>query len=350
MLSNVKQISGYLALKKDGSVWSPEPLESMNQKQDGIFYQVIDGGVVQISNYLEDAGMAVTENGTLYSWGSNWSNAALGRSTEFNTGNRPAAILEQVSYVNGHFAIRKDGSLWSWGSNTFGTVGDGGGGTVVAPVKVMEHVVGAWVSGEELSAVLTSDGTLWTWGSNSSGELGYPDFDRTQNYGLWGTGTPYQSKPKAVSLTDVVQVTAGRPGITLALRSDGTLWAAGGEYGSAFVKVLDGVKIPNRDAQLSGPGNAGQSGGNETAFTDVPASAWYAPYANAAAKAGLMKGIGNGKFSPMKTLSLAEVVYRWYRAGITVGDQKGNFNGNSIITRSETAVILCRLAGLTERA
>ena len=51
VLSNVKQISGYLALKKDGSVWSPEPLESMNQKQDGIFYQVIDGGVVQISNF-----------------------------------------------------------------------------------------------------------------------------------------------------------------------------------------------------------------------------------------------------------------------------------------------------------
>ena len=84
--------------------------------------------------------------------------------------------------------------------------------------------------------------------------------------------------------------------------------------------MLDGVKIPNRDAQLSGPGNAGQSGGNETAFTDVPASAWYAPYANAAAKAGLMKGTGNGKFSPMKTLSLAEVIYRWYQAGITVGD------------------------------
>ena len=146
----------------------------------------------------------------------------------------------------------------TWGSNTFGTVGDGSGGTVVAPVKVMEHIAGAWVSGEEHSLrSLTSDGTLWTWGSNGSGELGYPDFDRTQNYGLWGTGVPYQSKPKAVSLTDVVQVTAGRPGITLALRSDGTLWAAGGEYGSAFVKVLDGVKIPNRDAQLSGPGMLG---------------------------------------------------------------------------------------------
>ena len=44
-----------------------------------------------------------------------------------------------------------------------------------------------------------------------------------------------------------------------------------------------------------------------------------------------------------------DVVYQWYRAGITQGDQNGNFNGNSHITRSETAAILCRLAGLTKR-
>ena len=43
------------------------------------------------------------------------------------------------------------------------------------------------------------------------------------------------------------------------------------------------------------------------------------------------------------------VVYRWYQAGITQGDQNGNFNGNSRITRAETAAILCRLAGLAER-
>ena len=45
----------------------------------------------------------------------------------------------------------------------------------------------------------------------------------------------------------------------------------------------------------------------------------------------------------------ADVVYRWYQAGITQGDQDGNFNGNSPITRGETAAIFCRLAGLTER-
>ena len=179
----------------------------------------------------------------------------------------------------------------------------------------------------------------------------------------------------------------------------------------------------------------------ETAFSDVSDSAWYAPYANTAASAGLMNGTGSGRFSPMQTLSVAEVVtltarlhaeenggsvpapgpgepwyqgaydycvdnglftarevsastltdpatrfemvdlldravpdsekapvhsdvtvpdlaesapygnvvYRWYQAGITQGDQNGNFNGNSRITRAETAAILCRLAGLAER-
>ena len=40
-----------------------------------------------------------------------------------------------------------------------------------------------------------------------------------------------------------------------------------------------------------------------------------------------------------------DVVYRWYRAGITEGDQNGRFNGSSQISRSEIATILCRLAG-----
>ena len=181
--------------------------------------------------------------------------------------------------------------------------------------------------------------------------------------------------------------------------------------------------------------------GQSPSFSDVSDGAWYAPYVNAAAGAGLMQGTGEGSFSPDQTLSVAEVVtlaarlyaeedgesvpasdpdqswyqgaydycvdsglftaaevpvssmtapatrfemvdlldravpdsektpihseisvpdlsqsspygdvvYRWYQAGITQGDQDGNFNGGSQITRAETAAILCRLAGLTER-
>ena len=181
--------------------------------------------------------------------------------------------------------------------------------------------------------------------------------------------------------------------------------------------------------------------GQSSSFSDVSDGAWYAPYVNAAAGAGLMQGTGEGSFSPDQTLSVAEVVtlaarlyaeenggivptsdpdqswyqgaydycvdsslftaaevpvssmtdpatrfemvdlldravpdsektpihsevtvpdlsqsspygdvvYRWYQAGITQGDQDGNFNGGSQITRAETAAILCRRAGLTER-
>ena len=179
--------------------------------------------------------------------------------------------------------------------------------------------------------------------------------------------------------------------------------------------------------------------GTETSFADVPASAWYAQYAQEAARAGLMTGTAQTRFSPDQTLSVAEVVTlaarlhaerqgetvpqrpgawylgaytycvdeglfttmevpsgileqpatrfqmvelldravpdsektaihgdaaapdvgpdspyqevvnRWYQAGITQGDQSGNFNGENSITRAETAAILCRLAGLTPR-
>ena len=41
-----------------------------------------------------------------------------------------------------------------------------------------------------------------------------------------------------------------------------------------------------------------------------------------------------------------DLVYRWYRAGIVTGDQTGQFNGTSSITRAETAVILCQINNL----
>ena len=53
---------------------------------------------------------------------------------------------------------------------------------------------------------------------------------------------------------------------------------------------------------------AGQSGQESGAFTDVADSAWYALYVNRAAQAGLVQGVGNGRYDPERALTLAEVV------------------------------------------
>lgn len=40
-------------------------------------------------------------------------------------------------------------------------------------------------------------------------------------------------------------------------------------------------------------------------------------------------------------------IYRWYRAGVLVGNSDGLFHGDSALTRAEVATILCRLYGLS---
>ena len=41
-------------------------------------------------------------------------------------------------------------------------------------------------------------------------------------------------------------------------------------------------------------------------------------------------------------------VYRWYRAGVLIGNEGGLFCGENSLTRAEVAAILCRLYGLLE--
>src|SRR6266851_5429957 len=73
------------------------------------------------------------------------------------------------------------------------------------------------------SLALRSDGTVWAWGYNFVGQLG----NGTQT----GSGTPVQ----VTGLTGVIQVAAG--GLhSLALRSDGTVWTWGdGGTGLAYL-------------------------------------------------------------------------------------------------------------------
>lgn len=63
----------------------------------------------------------------------------------------------------------------------------------------------------------------------------------------------------------------------------------------------------------------GLSGRQTAAFTDVPASKWYASFVGAAYEAGIVNGVGGGRFSPNSTISRQEAAVMVARAAKKLG-------------------------------
>ncbi len=121
-------------------------------------------------------------------------------------------------------AIKTDGTLWAWGGNWDGGLGLGSGSNIYyySPVQVgtdshWESVsLGGTYSSktDNFTLAIKTDGTLWAWGSNNYGQLGIGN-------------TVNQFSPVEVGTsTDWKSVSAGE-GFTLAIKTDGTLWAWG---------------------------------------------------------------------------------------------------------------------------
>ncbi|MCC4119152.1 hypothetical protein LLG90_27875, partial [Aromatoleum toluclasticum] len=90
-----------------------------------------------------------------------------------------------------------------------------GSEAVYLPGKVTDETDWKAISaGREHSLALKTDGTLWAWGANNWGQLGD------------GTGADRSTPAPVNEETDWTAVSAGRDH-SLALKTDGTLWAWG---------------------------------------------------------------------------------------------------------------------------
>lgn len=116
-------------------------------------------------------------------------------------------------------ALTCEGNVLTWGSNVNGQLGDGTLTRRTVPGLVANFSGAVAVSaGSEHTLVLKGDGTVWSWGRNDNGQLGIGSQSPTST-----PRTPVQVS----GLTNVVAIAAGQD-FSAALKSDGTVWAWGG--------------------------------------------------------------------------------------------------------------------------
>ena len=191
----------------------------------------LDGAVQVVSTYFSS--YALMPDGTVWAWGGNvWGQLGDGdRATHI----APVQVqgltgVTQIAAGGAHaIALLSTGRVATWGADGWGTLGNGttahgrrGSGNQPGLVPVFPNVQGAVAvaAGGADDAVLLSNGTVLGWGENRSGQLGD------------GTTEEKDLPTPVAGLTGVRAIALGGEsslgGHLLALRTDGTVWAAGG--------------------------------------------------------------------------------------------------------------------------
>ncbi len=255
-------------------------LISNNENTD---WETVDAGA------LHTAGIDVS--GQLWVWGRN-ANGILGDGTMENQFTPKKIGTDthwlQVSAGSDHTAaIKSDGTLWTWGSGYRGKLGHATENIQTIPKQVLLNSAGlsdndwAWVcAGTYNTLAIKQDGTLWISGHNQFRQLGNSDsppytltfqrvgqdqnwlnavagqghvvgqqFDEsTPVFSVWGKNdlgqvgdASWENRSAPVKVHDWKKISAGKTH-TLAIHSNGTLWAWGGnDYG----QVGNGLTSPD---------------------------------------------------------------------------------------------------------
>lgn len=230
--------------------------------------------------------IALREDGTVWTWGDNGA-GQLGDGTatrrtapvivsgliEFDANGQIVAVT-QVEGGSGHTLALKQGRVWAWGMNTVGQLGDGTTTNRPEPVRVLglENVTSI-SAGEFHSVALRNDGTVWSWGGNSSGQLG--------NNSAVDSAIPVQvcrlSGATCAPLTGIVAVSAGGQH-SAALTGAGEVftWGSNNRFQLGDSSSLHRLAPVNPVAGLAAPIAAIAAGGFHTLalLTDGTVWAW----------------------------------------------------------------------------
>ena len=274
VLDNIVAIAGgeghSLALTSDSVVWA-WGANSSGQLGNGTTTHSntpvqVNGltGVVAISG----GGMhsvALKQDGTIWAWGRN-EVGELGNGTLVNSSTpvQVGGLTGMVSVAAGRYhtlAVKNDGTIWAWGANTWGQLGNGAVATTGCSCETQPFQipgladVAAVSGGAEHSLALLGNGTVRAWGENAWGQLGNGTTITTGCYCI----------PNPVQVSGLTNITAISSGAvhSVAMRSDGTVWAWGrnleGELGNGSTTTSN---IP---VQVSGLTNvAAIAGSNYT--------------------------------------------------------------------------------------
>lgn len=267
--ANSQTLSCVAVLKSDGTVWmwgaDSDNLPHMVPGPGGIG---VLSGVVSLKGN-GDGFLALKGDGTVWGWGTN-GNGSLGSGNQ-SSQPYPAQVKDQNDsngYLTGvsaiscggsgwpyALALKSDGTVWSWGNNNLGQLAIGNQGGVYTTAQQVHGMndagyltgVTAISAGSGNAVALLSDGTVQAWGTYAGDGTTSVKTTPVQVVGEGGSGF----------LTGVTAIAAGQR-YSVALKSDGTMWAWGrnwsGEVGNGTYGSTASVLSP---VQVQGVGGSG---------------------------------------------------------------------------------------------